>query len=143
MSSWRGFENQVSIQVIGLLVFAVIAVGTAVSSWRRQTRSAVTQGLLLVSVILILTGGNGALGGVFAFLQTHVPLFGQIFRTVFTKWSIAAAFIYAWGIGTAVFYLGQLMTGWKRGIFGVVTVLLVAGMMVVCWPIWQGKLFYQ
>jgi len=96
--AWRDHLAQSPTQWVGFGFFIMAVLGIIFLIKKKNFAFAPSIAFVFALVVLILTAGNGIFGVGFTFLSDHVPLFGQIFRTVFTKWSIVAALIYSLGL---------------------------------------------
>lgn len=92
------------------------------------------------SIFLLLTAGKGSAGKIYDFFQNNIPLFEQIFRTTFTKWSVAFAFFIAIGIGFLFHLIQQKLYKWLR-LFWISGVIFL--MVIVVAPFFRGELIYQ
>lgn len=98
-------------------------------------------GLLLLS-LLMLTSGKGLLGLPFKLASEYVPLFGQIFRTSFTKWSIVTALCLSVGLGYVFIEIVERLRFVKKGQYLFFIVFLI-GFFQTTLPVFSGQLFYD
>lgn len=78
---------------------------------------------------IMMASFNAPFGFVYSWLVIKVPLFGEMFRSVFTKWSIVLALFASVGVGSLV---NQMRNKWVGGIVGI---LLIGGIGLVVWPV--------
>ncbi len=96
--------------------------------------------LLWVLIFLLLTAGKEPLGFIYQFFEKHIPLFSQIFRTTFTKWSMAFVLVISIGLAVIFDLIYQKIFNWLKPVL----VTLVAFLIVVpVFPFFQGQLIYQ
>lgn len=136
---WRDHVQQGSVVIIGIGCWVIAVVGL-MTSVKNDKKWQPTWVISFIVVTIMLTSGNGPLGVVFTWASDHIPLFGQIFRTAFTKWSTAAALIYA--IGIAYFTLFMLSKAKQAHRFLAVSWLgiVTTSLLWFMWPTFQGQL---
>ncbi|PIR61690.1 MAG: hypothetical protein COY81_02010 [Candidatus Pacebacteria bacterium CG_4_10_14_0_8_um_filter_43_12] len=92
----------------------------------------------------MLSAGTGILGLLFTAITQGLPLFYQMFRVTFTKWSIMYGLLASLGIGFFVFYFGELTKKYhlkfKTSILAVIIFILST---ITVWPIFKGQLIYD
>jgi hypothetical protein len=95
---------------------------------------------LAVGTILILTSGFGELGKLYVWLEQHLPLFEQIFRTTFTKWSIVMAWLIALGLGVTFSVVAKKIAKRQRKwlFLG-----FCAAILSISPPYFKGQLIYD
>lgn len=136
---WRAHVDQGSVIAIGLAFWLLALVGVCLSMRRGNAWSLSWLACFLL-VSLMLTSGNGPLGFIFSWASNHIPLFGQIFRTAFTKWSVAAGLIYAIGLGSFSYWmLSQLKKG-QLVVTGSWLFVVASSLTWLVWPAFQGNL---
>lgn len=136
---WRAHVDQSSVVAIGVTIWVVSFLGICLTV-RRSGKWHFEWLAAFLVVTLMLTSGNGPLGIGFTWASKNVPLFGQIFRTAFTKWSTAAALIYSIGLGSFSYWL---MSRAKRNEIMISCLwLFVIGSSLswLVWPAFQGNL---
>lgn len=136
---WRDHLQNGYVVVIGV-GFWVLAVLGLLLSVKKEGRWTPAWLISFLVVTLMLTSGNGPLGFIFSWAAENVPLFGQIFRTAFTKWSTAAALIYALGIASFCYSILSKVK-FSVSILASSSVIVVT-VLLVClfWPGFQGQL---
>lgn len=134
---WRDHLSQIHITQIGYALFGFISAGYLLGLFRAHKSPTVIPAFIVcIFSMVMLTGGSGPFGFVFAFMSDHIPLFGQIFRSVFTKWSLVTALFYAWGLTLFIFFVSQFLKKWTIFIVGAFTVLLLTFIS----PVFSGAL---
>jgi hypothetical protein len=98
--SWRQYFSNSLINTLGYLLFSLSSLGFVIYLRKNKAKWKYSLLALFLIHIVILTAGRGIFGVLFSFASNYVPLFGQMFRTVFTKWSVA--FVLFYGVGLAL-----------------------------------------
>lgn len=129
------------IEVIGLTLWFLAMVGIFLVMRIRSPLRFVLVGYMAL-IFLMLARQVPASAVLYNWLADTIPLFGQIFRTTFTKWSAVAALTYSMGLGCLVFWVVRTVR------FGTMRVLMVAVIVVACagiymWPVFRGNLIYD
>lgn len=94
--------------------------------------------LTFVFSYFMLASTNPPLDHLFRIVSEKIPLFLEIFRSVFTKWSIVMAFVYCLGLAYLVSFLAKIS---KKVIFPVfVVAILIVQMVVSVKPSFEGNL---
>ena len=104
---------------------------------RFKTSLSVSISVLAVLVPLTLTAGSGASGKLYLLAETYIPLFSQVFRTTFTKWSMIMAFLVSLGVGFIYLKISAKLFSWVKLLLAGV---ILAGMILVVWPFFKGEL---
>ncbi len=143
LASWIDHVQQPVVVILGVVLFSLSALGLVLAHFKkkRQPWSGAVLGLLVLSV-LMLTGGRGVLGLPFKLASSYLPLFGQIFRSSFTKWSMAAVLSLALGLGYALIEL-SLRIDWLKNKVHYLAAILSIGFIVIVQPVFQGQLIYD
>lgn len=139
MPLWRDWLGKGNVEIVGYALFIVSIFGILMSvakgrKWR------VSVGTAMILGILMLTGGAGILGVPYAFLARVIPLFGQMFRSTFTKWSVAFSLFYGLGIGFFVVWVGDVVGRKFRLVTLGVAGLLFTGIVWQVKPVFWGQL---
>jgi len=109
MPFWREYVSTDTFEIIGIGIFAISLAGFLFGAFLRRNRWELSLFAMFILSFLMLTAGEGALGVVYNTMSRAVPLFGQMFRSVFTKWSTAYALSFALGAGLFVAYISKLV----------------------------------
>jgi len=129
LGSWRGHLENPIIAILGYGIFALVALGLPVAfsykiPWRKSALA-----LFGLSWFMLLAE-NQPLGFVFTWFSANIPLFAEMFRSVFTKWSPVAMLSFA-----IFFSFGSLVVLQAfRGLLGFVSQRLsvcVAGIAMI------------
>lgn len=95
---WRSYFDQPLVNILGYVLFSLSSLGFIVYLRKKTNRFKYAFLTIFVLQIFILTAGRGIFGVFFTFARDNIPLFGQMFRTVFTKWSVSFVLFYSLGL---------------------------------------------
>ena len=141
MLPWQEYLGNPPVLALGYIFFVVILVGVFISLRKRGINLAIVCSLFLLSLTMLLsaTPPFSWLGN---FFREQVPLFNQIFRFPFTKFSTLASLTYAvlFAVGVGYFinkirYLNKL--GWR------IYFVPIALLLLFVLPAFRGNLFYS
>ncbi|HOD01531.1 MAG TPA: hypothetical protein PKH50_02315 [bacterium] len=125
---------------LGYFFFFLILVGVIISLSKRDKLLIPWIIIGFLSVFFILNV-NPPFGSIFVFLQEHIPLFKELFRFPFTKFSVFLMFVYAIFFGYATSFLISCV---ERILFGVfpafIGILLSAFLIYFSFPAFEGYL---
>lgn len=139
---WRKYFEQRHVELVSYALFFIAVVGIVIALFQKPKWGVAIFGICLFTLIMLSTG-SGLLGKVFFILTDNVPLFGQMFRVAFTKWSIVMALMLSLGLGYSLNFLFSYKL-FLKGAGGVIAAVLTAGLiMVPILPVFQGNLFYK
>ncbi|MGI5827909.1 MAG: hypothetical protein ACOX6V_02695 [Patescibacteria group bacterium] len=139
---WRQhLQNPIPL-AFGYLFFTFVILGVIYSFrsnllWRWSLLS-----ILIVSFVMLI-GENPPTGFIVRLLQV-IPLFSQIFRSLFTKWVVPASFSYSIFVGFGVFWVMEwfylkgksLLLAWG------LLAAAIGGLVLLALPIFEGQLIY-
>lgn len=108
LETWRKHFDQPLVSILGYILFSLSSIGFFVYLRKKTNRFKYAFLVIFVLQMFILTAGSGIFGFFFNFARDNVPLFGQMFRTVFTKWSISFVLFYSLGLAFLMDFLLQL-----------------------------------
>lgn len=138
---WREHLSQPFILGIGYLFFAEIVFGLF-TALRKKSLMLIGFAVLFALTFTMLTTATPPFSWINSSLREYVPLFNQVFRFPFTKFSLLAGLTYAVffavGIQSLVQYTSRLP--WSRLIL---TPVMVGSLMVFSLPLFQGHMFYE
>ncbi len=125
---------------LGYFFFLLISIGVVVSLIKRDKLLIPWIVIGFLSVFFILNV-NPPFGGIFVFLQENIPLFKELFRFPFTKFSIFLMFVYAIFFGYTASLLISLFEKTLSGFFSVlVGILLSIALFYFSLPAFEGHL---
>lgn len=104
---------------VGLMALFILSVLGLIANFLTKNGDREFRGSYLILGIIcyfMLAGDNKPFGQIYLHLQNTFPVFAEIFRNSFTKWSIPTSFLYALGVGFFVssfskIFKGRLKTG--------------------------------
>lgn len=133
---WMGYLSSSNIEIYTEIIFSLALVGLILN--RKFS------GLLLLIIgYTMLAATNPPFGRIYQFLSDKIPLFSDIFRNVFTKWSVALALVYALGLGAFFSWLGNLLKG-KLKILVILPIFALLFIIVrTVEPVFDGKLISE
>ncbi len=146
MDVWKSHLNQGWLAVLTWLYFALLVLGIGSLFLAKKSQSHLRHSHLSILVVFlftafILAGSNPPLAFVYDFLRQVVPLFGQIFRSAFTKWIVPYSLFYSLLL---TFGLAFLFSFFKKKIWQ----FLIAGafflsLIFYSLPSFTGNFFYS
>lgn len=140
MPIWHDWAQTSTYSFISLGLFVAAVLGLAISLPNKKFRSfSVFVVSTLVFSALLLSAGQGVLGVFYKTLSKFVPLFAEMFRSPFTKWSIPLGFAISLGLGLFIkniFKLNKFI-----GILGVILISIFSVYQVK--PVLEGHLIHQ
>lgn len=140
MPSWHDWVQTPTYTVLALSLFAASAFGFAVALLNKKQRSFGLFAIFtLVLSALMLSAGQGILGVFYRAMSRFVPLFAEMFRSPFTKWSIPLSFAISIGLGLLVKNISKLNK--FIGILGVILISIFSVYQVK--PVLEGHLIHQ
>lgn len=143
LEKWRTFTAQSHIISIEWALTILAGVGLILAVVRRQKWSIAWFGIGTWSLVM-LSAGNGWLGWIFNQLVTAIPLFGQMFRVAFTKWSLVTALSFSLGLGWSVAIISAIVPTKFKASTAVISSLLIMSLSLgSVWPAFQGQFLYQ
>lgn len=142
MEDWRSYqEGNPYVENIGYLLFALSILGISLSFFVKNIRWNFSIAALFFISMVMLTTVNTPAGKLIDEIDKQLPLFSQSFRSVFTKWSVATALIWSFGLAYFVFSIGSILKKkLLRSLLLVLVVPMVVGMYFTTKPAFEGKL---
>ena len=139
---WREYVSTQNFKIVSYVLFASAFLG--VLGWSIFGKGKLRFAPLVTFIIsaFCLFGGAGATAGIFDFIKDSVPLFGQIFRSVFTKWSVLMALSISLGLGFFITIVARFLKKVRLGkAFSILALIAVftAGIYIVK-PVFDGNL---
>jgi hypothetical protein len=146
MDMWKTHFNLLGIKILSWIYFVLVLLALVSMIVAKKSRSYLRQAHLAIVLvfffsIFILAGSNPPLAFLYDFLRQQVPLFGQIFRSAFTKWVVPYSLFYALLIIFALAFLFSLI---KKKIFQyLLSIVFFLSLIVYSWPSFTGNFFYS
>lgn len=139
--SWRDHIYNPFITILGFLIFFVILIGIY-ATIKKKNRLGLGMVALFIFTIAMLATATPPFSLLNDFIRNYVPLFGQIFRFPFTKFSILASLTFAFFFAFAIDYLIVSTKKHKLNIYISSLVLSTLILIIFTLPIFTGNLFY-
>ena len=132
---WQLHIDQPVMVAIEVALFVLSFFGLLIASKEKGNKWLPASLSIFLLSLIMLTGGNGLLGIPYQFLSKGIPLFAQIFRTSFTKWSIVTVLFMSLGVSLFV----KKFKDKKITQVGVITLIIVGSLSVIS-PMFSGEL---
>lgn len=142
MQPWINHLSNPVVNLFGWMLISMTILGLILSLTRKKFHIV---GIIWIILFIFLAIGTFPFDLINDLLRTNLPLFGQIFRFTFTKFSIAMSLFSSLLLGFSVFWLlrkygeefGRIIS---RVVVSLIFLILI---WVVSLPIFQGELFYN
>ena len=139
LPAWRNHVFSLPFTIVGVTLFVLSFIGIIAQLTNEKSKYRFTFLVVFLVCVLMLTAGAGALGLPFRILSNYIPLFGQMFRSPFTKWSGATAFIISLGLGLFVHFLSKVQKTRPKVIVPIITLSLFFAMFYQMLPAFGGQ----
>lgn len=139
---WREHINNPIVTTVGYLLFALVLVGVIYAIKQRKKTGLAMVGLFGAS-ILMLTTATPPFSWINDLIRESLPLFNQVFRFPFTKFSILASLSFAMLFPLGILGLISLTKKNTRNIFFAFSLIPIVLMGVFVLPLFKGQLFYE
>lgn len=113
---WYTSQRLVDISLFALFILSLLGAIANLFYKNNDKEFRLSVPTLLFICYFMLAGDNKPFGSLYLYLQNSFPVFAEIFRNSFTKWSIPASFLYALGIGYFISLFSRIFKG-KLGVF--------------------------
>ncbi len=143
MLAWENHLQKPVVRTIGFLIFFLALWGAGVAVWRKLP-SRLFLPILLLGLLMLLN--DAPILSLPSAILYRFPLFSQLFRFPFTKFSPLTAFGLAVFYGSGFLMVSQLKfkSKWLTRLYqGGVWLFFLALPMILLWPVFQGKFFYR
>lgn len=138
MQPWRDHILDKKTQVLGYILFVTSVAGLVIHGFSKRFKWRFSPLIFFVAAYFMLATTNPPLGFVYSFLADNISLFDEMFRSVFTKWSIPFGLVIAFGIGSAINLICSIS---KRRVGSVVALLVVPFVLLA--SVWFVKPAYK
>ncbi|MFV1916987.1 MAG: hypothetical protein ACC618_00655 [Patescibacteria group bacterium] len=143
MSPWREHLSEPGVELVGYLIFVTAVLGLTLSFLKKNLPWRASAVILFVVSYFMLATVQTPFGAIYSFLSDRVPFFNSAFRSVFTKWSVVAAFTYALGLGFFIYALSTYLKGKLKFTVFFVAGTLLFGMIWFMKPSFEGHLIMK
>ncbi|QQG47501.1 MAG: hypothetical protein HY044_00160 [Candidatus Woesebacteria bacterium] len=123
---WKKYLTSNTLAV-GYLIFGISLIGIIYLLFNKKLNVRSSIFFVFVLGFYLMMGGS-----------LPLPLFDQIFRSVFTKWAVLMALIYSIGIASFLALVSRFLK--KEILLFVVASLIISGTLVFAKPVFQGYL---
>ena len=130
---WMDYLSASNIEIYTKIIFGIVLAGLILG------RKFSGLSLLIIGYTMLATT-NPPFGQIYRFLSDKIPLFSDIFRNVFTKWSVALALVYALGLGSFIFWFSNRLKGKFKVLIPLLIFALLSIIVRTVRPVFDGKL---
>lgn len=144
MKQWKSYLESTQFKIISTILLEIILFGLI---FALVTRNRILTPFVTVAIIcfVLLATSIPVIGNITDFLRQMSPLFREIFRFNFTKFSIMYVFclalIFAFGLKVFLELISKFLL--SRKIIYPLPLLLVVGILIYAWPSFQGYFLYD
>ena len=142
-ATWLGHVDKTSVVSWGYVLFGVALLGLLIHLFRKQALWKYSGITLFVIVYFMLASRSPPFGALFNSLSEKIPLFTEIFRNIFTKWSVAAALVYSLGLSFFIAFLASVLKGRLKILVFLASLVFAWGMYVSVRPAFNGQLIAE
>lgn len=132
MEGWWRWSSATWIIITQIVLFIASLLGLSWVAVKHKSNWRWIAGLILTYIMI--ASYSAPFGLLYAWLVDHVPLFGEMFRSPFTKWSPVLGLFIAVGLGSLVFKLKGMLS-WFLGLGFFITIV------VGVWPVLSTGIF--
>ncbi|MBU1033714.1 hypothetical protein KKI22_02060 [Patescibacteria group bacterium] len=141
MDVWKTHLQNSFVVYISIAFFLILVFGIVSLSISKKFKPALPILVLFVFSAFILLGSNPPFGFIYEFLRSHLPLFGQIFRSSYTKWIVPFSLFYSLLVAFGLAFIFSLF---KKNIFKIMTgFIFFIALIFYSLPSFQGHFFYE
>lgn len=146
MDVWKSHFNQIWVKILSWIYFILMVFGLISLMLAKKSRSYLRQAhlaiiLIFFFTIFILSGSNPPLAFLYDFLRQYLPLFGQIFRSAFTKWVVPYSLFYSLFIIFALAFIFSLLK--KKMWQNLLALVFFFSLILYSAPSFTGNFFYS
>jgi hypothetical protein len=131
-------NNNPLVNVSAYILFSLSLGGLVSGLFQKKNRWRFSGLLVLALSYFMLATTNAPFGSLFKILSEKVPLFIEVFRSVFTKWSIVTAFSCSLGLAYLVCLIAKISKNLILPIL--VAIVLIFQMIIFVKPSFEGSL---
>ena len=143
MPVWRDHLSEFGVMLAGWVIFVASFIGVLISIFRKTLLWRFSFLAVFLLCLFMLASINPPFGFIFSFLGERLPLFGQMFRSVFTKWSGPAALIYSLGLALLLDGLWGFLRVYKKTAAALVGVSILGLTLIPVFPVFEGELIMK
>ena len=141
MGAWEEYLQKPPVKALGYFLF-LMALGGTVAAFKKKHRAALFLPVFLFGFLMLLN--DTPFLSLPAAIFYRLPLFSQLFRFAFTKFSPISAFGLAIFYGISLAMAGSFkLEGWRGRLYREMLCLFFLILpLIFVWPVFQGQLFY-
>lgn len=132
---WQSWTSVNAVRLLSLLLAGLSILGMMIGAIKKSISWWVI--FIFGLTYFMLASNNPPLGNAYGWLTEKIPFFGEMFRSVFTKWSVVMGIVMALGIGAMI---ESMPKKWLANIFAIL-IIVISGYIV--WPITNGNLVFN
>lgn len=140
MHDWLDYMQTWQFKVVSWMVVLLVFSGIFWIAGKKKRQDCPFLALFVFSFIMMATDVP-VISSFSAVLREYLPLFGDIFRFVFTKFSILFIFSYTIIMGIGLYYLVDLLK--KRYLKIAIPVVFLILIFIYTFPSFEGHFFYE
>jgi len=146
LEPWKNHFQNPLVNFTSFIYFALLSLGIVYLFILKKTSNKLLKfRYLLLTLFLIcsfiLLGSNPPFGFLYDFLRENIPLFGQIFRSAFTKWIVPYSLFYSLLL---TFGLVFIFSKFKNKFFKLLfSLFFLVSLIFYSLPSFQGHFFYE
>lgn len=141
-SSWRDHLSNPIINLIGYLMFFIVSLG-AIFSIKNRSKTLLGVTAVFIFSIVMLTTATPPFSWLNDFLRENIPLFNQVFRFPFTKFSILASLSFSILFPIGIIFISDLIKRNSRNTY--IISFIISSILIISFvlPVFKGNLFYE
>lgn len=139
MPDWKSNSENIFFKVIGFSFFGIAILGFVRSLIKKQKKLIPVSILFIISLVM-LGQDIPILNLIPQFLNNHIPMFKQVFRFTYTKFSLLFAFSFSILLGNGLKWFFEKKA---KLIKAILCVTLFCGIIFYSLPAWQGNFLYD
>ena len=141
MDAWRKYFSNPFVNAIGFSFFGVIIFGL-IQTFRKSKSLGIAFLSLFVFSFTMLTTATPPFSWIVAIMRDHLPLFGEVFRFPFTKFSLLAGLSYSIFFSIGIKEILKIAKLSKEKFYFGATALSVFLIIIFALPTFRGEFFY-
>lgn len=138
--NWIDYTQNPHVVQVFMGLFVISLVGFVLVLFRKKFPFKISGPLMLLVSYFMLATTNPPFGAGYTFLSDKIPLFAEMFRNAYTKWSIPAAFTYSVGIGFFIYATTFLLKGKLKYLVIFPMLVTILGCIYSVKPVFDGQL---
>ncbi|MCL4354519.1 energy-coupling factor transporter transmembrane protein EcfT [Patescibacteria group bacterium] len=141
LGSWRNHLGNLGIKIIGYFLFSISAFGLLKSLIKRTPIKLSLAGIFIFSFAMIAVA-TPPFSWLSYVLRNYIPLFSEVFRFPFTKFSVLAALSYSVFLTIGIDEILNYLKRFSLKATSVFAILIISLIVIFNLPTFKGSLFY-